>query len=196
VTFPEYSPLAGRRTGQVYPPVAPPSSVPPVYERTYRGTDEIEHRIRRALTAFAIRRWKFWQSSAFVVALGLLVAFTVDRNQWAAFLPTFGVALVMAVGLVGVGILDVGKVSKVYASRHVVYASLFGAESFIWQTATGTYEIRWKSVARVVQRDDVAVLALEDSRAICVLPNELITPDARSRLEVELERRRTGRQLR
>jgi hypothetical protein len=183
MTFPEYSPLSGRISGEVFPPVASVNNVPQDFDRSYEGSKELQRRIRRALTAFAARTWKFWQTGIYVLCLGAFATFAVGRADSSVYIPTLIFVVCFAAGGPITSLRDISKLAKTYANRHAVYAASFGVDSFIWQTATGTYEIRWNSIARSITRDQVTVLALEDSRAICVLPDELLSPEARSSLE-------------
>ena len=182
MTFTQYSPLAGRISGEVFPPVAPVNAVPQTFDRSYEGSEDLQRRIRHALTAFAVRTWTFWQIGIYVLCLGVFATFAVGRADSSVYIPTLIFMVCFAAGGPITSLRDIRKLAKTYANRHAVYAASFRPDSFVWQTATGTYEIRWDSIVRSITRDQVTVLALEDSRAICVLPEELITEVARDRL--------------
>jgi hypothetical protein len=57
------------------------------------------------------------------------------------------------------------------------------ATGFVWQSTAGTFEVAWDSLANTIRRETVTVLALKNSRAIVVLPDELLTSEAKGYLQ-------------
>ena len=76
-----------------------------------------------------------------------------------------------------------------YAVEGEKYSSSFDQVHIFWQTPTDTYDVAWATIDRAVCKVGVTILTLKSSRAICVLPNELLTTQARARLD-EIDRRR------
>jgi hypothetical protein len=105
------------------------------------------------------------------------------------FLPVLGVGMIMAIGMAGVGFRDAVQLAAMYANPHVTYRARFDTAGVIWQNQTGLYEIRWESISRGVRRSGVYLLGIENSRAICVLPIELLTQTARSRIDLLSKRK-------
>jgi hypothetical protein len=182
MTFTEYSPVSGRKTGQLYPPAAPMESIPNEFDRSYRGSDEVARRIRLALSAFAIRCWRFWQSSILIVGIGTVATIVVGRDEWRVDIPAAIFVLGMA-SLAPIFVLwEIRGISRSYAKADITYSASFSTKAMLWQTATGTYEIPWGMMISCMTRANVTIIALENTRAICVIPHELITPAAEVRL--------------
>jgi hypothetical protein len=182
MTFPEYGLAARRKNGDVYPPTAATRVAPGTYSRSYRGSKQLQRRIFHALVAYAFQAWQFWQSSALIVFVGVISTLVLGGAHTYIYVLGFAFTVAFASIMPIVGLRDLWRVSKTYALPNVMYATIFGEETFFWHAATGTYEIAWSTVARVITRDRVRVLALRDSRAICVLPTELVTPFAEERI--------------
>ena len=182
MTFDSYNPLTGRTSGQVYPPVAPVRSVPKQFERTYQGSADVEARTRRAITAYAVRTWNFWQSSVYLVAVCVVVGAAVLKTTW-GFYPLLALFTVTMAGSIPVYELrDIRRLAKTYSNPHATYAASFTPNGFVWQSTAGTFEIAWDSIAKIIRRENVTIVALKSSRAIAVLPDELLTTEADAHL--------------
>jgi hypothetical protein len=183
MTFTDYTPFAPRRSGEVYPPVAAGDSIPRAFETSYEGSAELHRRIRSALTAYAIRDRRFWLTDIYLVGLCVVVGLLLGNNKPAVYLPTFGLGILMALAMIVTAFVDINHVSRLYSNERETYSASFKESSIIWRTQTGVYEIPLNSISRAVTRQRVTVLGITDSRAICVLPEELITPAAREWLD-------------
>jgi YcxB-like protein len=178
----------GPKSGQVFPPLASVNSVPQQFDSSYEGSREMERRVRAAITTYALQTVGFWRSSVLLFLLGVVVAAAVLRSEW-NYYPIAAILVVLIAASVPLSeLLDIRNVAKTYAFPRVRYAAAFSERTIVWQTMTGTFEIAWDSVSKVVRRERVVVLTLENSRAIAVLPYELLTKDGQARLE-ELDRR-------
>lgn len=183
MVFSDSSSWAGGRSGPVYPALAPAGSIPKSFDRSYEGSKALRRRVRIALTAYSVRRWSFWDTSVYLILLGLVVSFIASIGGVGVFLTFVAFVVALALIVLASRLRDPSKISRLYANEHATYASNFKPDSFIWQTATGTYEVGWDSVASSITRERVTVLGLKDSSAICVLPEELLTLDAQSRID-------------
>jgi hypothetical protein len=183
MTFDSYGPLTGRTTGRVYPPVAPIRSVPERFERYYEGSSDVEVRIRRAITAYAVRTWTFWQSSVYLVSLCVIVGAAIFKTSWGYYPPLALFTVVMAGSVPVYELRDIRKLAKNYSNPHATYAASFTPSGFVWQSTAGTFEIAWDSISKTIRRDNVTILALKNSRAIAVLPDELLTIEAGNHLK-------------
>ena len=183
MTFSVFSPIGGRKSGNVYPPVMPTDALPARFERTYIGAPELEVRIRRAIASYAVRTWAFWQSCIYVGALGLIIGAVVLHSH-VGLVPLFGlIVVVMATSMPLGGLWEIREVAKTYSNPLVSYGASFSEAAIVWQTAAGTFQVKWDTIHRTYHRDRVTIVALENSRAIVVLPDELLTANAESRLK-------------
>lgn len=196
MTFAELG-FLGPKSGQVFPPVATVNSVPQRFDSSYEGSREIERRVRAAITTYALQTVPFWRSSVLLFLLGAVAAVGVLRSEWNYYPITAVLVVLIAASVPFSELLDIRKVAKTYAFPHVTYAASLTDRSIMWQTPTGTFEITWDSVSKVVRRESVVVLTLQNSRAIAVLPYELLTKDGQARLEkldlrLDAERRKVA----
>jgi hypothetical protein len=160
--------------------------LPARFERSYVGAPELEGRIRRAIASYAVRTWVFWQSSIYVSVLGVIVG-VAGLHDYLALVPFFAlVIVVMAVSMPLSELWDVRKVAKTYSNPYFTYRAYFSAVSIVWQTAAGSFEVQWDSIHRIYRREGVTVMALKNTRAIVVLPDELLTATAETRLSRSL----------
>lgn len=81
------------------------------------------------------------------------------------------------------GLWEIREVAKTYSNPLVSYGASFSEAAIVWQTAAGTFQVKWDTIHRIYHRDRVTIVALENSRAIVVLPDELLTANAESRLK-------------
>ena len=183
MTFDSYGPLTGRTSGQVYPPIAPVHSVPEHFERLYQGSADLERRIRLAITAYSVRTWTFWQSSVYLVILCAIVGAAILKSSWGDYPLLALFTVIMAGSIPFYELRDIRKLAKTYSKPHATYAASFTPSGFVWQFTAGTFEIAWDSISTMIRRDSVTILALKNSRAIVVLPDELLTSEAETRLK-------------
>jgi hypothetical protein len=193
VTIPEYDFATRRKLPPAFPPVASVQAAPNQFDQSYVGSKEIRQKLRRALTLYVAGQLRFWQYTIWIGLVGALgIAFTA-RGMPGWYLPVVVVIVVLGALLMPFRVaVGVRHAADTYALEGETYSSSFDQENIFWRTATDTYEIPWTAIDRPVFKRDVTILTLKSSRAICVLPDELITPDARSRFQ-ETERTRRER---
>jgi YcxB-like protein len=121
-------------------------------------------------------------------SFSVVVSVFVLRARWDEYPIAIVLIIVVAGSVPFREILDIRRVAKTYSLPHATYAASFTDAAFVWQAATGTYEIAWDSVAKIIDRERVFVLTLESSRAIAVLPFELLTPNGEAHLQNVIQR--------
>jgi hypothetical protein len=183
LTIPTYVLFRDTALPPEFPPLAD-LTVTNKYDHNYVGNKEIEHRVRRAMSAYAASRFPFWQYSLLIVLLGgLTQVFGAQAEPW--WFPIVLVGIVIVIGsFVPLKVLvEIARAAKVYARPGEEYLSSFGSSSFTWKTPQATYEVHYDQINRVMSRSRVVILGLRSSRAICVLPYELMSAERLDRLK-------------
>jgi hypothetical protein len=94
---------------------------------------------------------------------------STDRLSWIYLIALVAAAIMPIVILAGIP-----HAARTYAQPDTQYATRYGDSSIVWKSSQGLFEVRYDTIARIFMHDDVVILALKGSRAICVLPAELI----------------------
>jgi hypothetical protein len=132
-------------------------------------------RIRHALLAYAATRFGFWKFSILVLVL-VVAATGADLLHTAPhyFEIVFPVSVLLILVMPVMIWIKIPGLAQEYALESGWYSTAFENDRFFWQTPSALYEVPYSSIGRVFRSHDVVILGLRNSRAICVLPSEII----------------------
>jgi hypothetical protein len=166
-----------------FPPAAPLDNVPTNYTYSYRGSFGIETRIRSALSAYARSDPRFWTYTV-VVFVAAAAAGIVGAQQYPVAIPIIAFLMFVIVGpIVPMQILrQIAVVAGVYAVEGETYQTFFDETAFWWAVPGGSYRVDLHDVVRIYRTAGVTVVGLRGTRAICVLPDELLPTDIASKI--------------
>lgn len=182
MTIPNYSIFSRSARPPELPPLADDQSKTAGFAYEYTGNAEIERRIWGALARFAATRWGFWQSPVLAVAISVAaLVFAFDRYPASTLVA---IVLVLLAGLARpLRVLwGARRAARAYSLPGEVYGSSFDEFALLWKVPGVLYSIRFAQIGRVFTSNQVFVLALQDSDAVCVLPKELVTVEVIEKL--------------
>jgi hypothetical protein len=175
MTIPTYSMLDRKMLPPVFPPLAPSNPDDGQFDFTYTGSAAIEARIRSAMSAFARSDYNFWKYTA-VVFVAAVATGIIGGARYPIAMPVLSLILFLLIGgIVPRRILrQIDVAAGVYAVEGETYRSFFDDEAIWWAVPGGTYRIPFAAISRVFTTNGVTILGVGNSRAICVLPSELL----------------------
>jgi hypothetical protein len=183
VTIPTYSLLERRFLPAQFPPVVAVAEVPTTARLVYFGSDAMQARIRIALRSYARSELNFWKFPIAVFALTFSGAIGLER-----MLPIGG-PIIVALGCFLIGLYvpvkilgQVDVAAEIYAADGEEYGARYDKASIWWTVPGGTYRIAFDDIARKRRRNGVTVVGMRNSRAICVLPDEIVPATIAHRL--------------
>ncbi|MDQ1571122.1 MAG: hypothetical protein QOF79_1796 [Actinomycetota bacterium] len=183
MTIPTYAVLPWTRLPGEYPRLAEQGSIERDFAMTYVGSPALERRIRSSLRRFAVRRFSFWRPSATAVILYTLAFIALGGREpiWVPITAAI-VFLIIATAMPFATLRGVDIAATEYARPGEVYGALVEADSLLWKLPDVVFEISFSEVQRVVSYGGVSVLGLKHSRAIVVLPEELLSASQVARI--------------
>jgi hypothetical protein len=189
MTIPSHSLLDRRALKPQYLPVAREVSPESTFDNSYVGSADIEHRVRAALRRYAIRGIRFWQFpvAVFVLFLFQTIAVGPRSETWYPFV-TGGIAVIIAVVMPVVILRGADRAATENARVDETYGSSIDQESLLWKLPDVVFEMKFRDIARIFSYADVVIFRMKGSRAICVMPREILPPPELARIKRSMYR--------
>jgi hypothetical protein len=183
MTIPTYSLFIGGNSREEYPPLAVRSLHDSAFQKSYEGNSETENRVRRAMIRYAVGRLTFWKLPI-AEAVVLIVLLLLNPGHFSGLsLAALIVILIGIASLLPARVLwSASRAASDYAKIGKVYSATFSENELYWRTPDATYEVPLRSINRYRDFDQVVIVGLIRTKAICVLPHELIGKDERQKL--------------
>jgi hypothetical protein len=127
------------------------------------------------MSLFAVARLRFWAFPAWVMAFGVVSVVAESHVlPWAYLSALAGIAVAVALTVPIWTLSFIWKSSYEYARTNEKYASLYRLDSLVWRIPGRTFDVPFSLVERARLNRGVVILELNSSRAVCVLPSELV----------------------